>query len=119
MAKLSARGHYPLREFTVYLPEGYELGGIAGVLDEALETFYVLRSDGVVLTSHRSPDRPNAYQRKRSGYTVKGKLRLKGDELKSTDHEGFSSMLEAFETLRRQTAARVGEGAVVSEITVK
>ena len=112
MAKLSARGHYPLREFTVYLPEGYELGGIAGVLDEALETFYVLRSDGVVLTSHRSPDRPNAYQRKRSGYTVKGKLRL---------HDGATreDMLAAFETLRRQVAERRAEGAEVSEIRVK
>ena len=69
MAKISARGAVKLAEATMDEESSDWPGGVA-------RTFYVLRSDGTILRASSFPNHPGgSYDRKRTAYTVMGKLK--------------------------------------------
>lgn len=93
MAKISAHGSTKLAEGFYDFNYGGSLG--------AVRTFYVLRSDGVILRASSYPFAQRAYDRKRSGYTVAGRFK-----------PGKDVSVERFQEFVSRRAARMESVAV-------
>lgn len=75
MAKISARGATKVAEAHFDFTDSF-----AGTT-HVVRYFYVLRSDGAILSANAWPNAESAYDRKRTGYSIAAKVKPGNDNL--------------------------------------
>jgi hypothetical protein len=90
MAKISARGATKVTEAHFDFTDSTSV----------VRYFYVLRSDGAILSANAWPNAESAYDRKRTGYSIAAKIKPGNDNL------------DVFNRYVNKRAARLGTVAV-------
>lgn len=94
MAKISAHGATKLEE------RSFDTSVSSGNTDffgDTVRHFYVLRSDGAILRASSYPSANTSYDRKRSGYTVAGKIKA-GSDFSAVFNRYVDKRAQAYQT---------------------